>query len=110
MLRSMLVGLVLALLGWPVEAEATRQREELERFDLASLSYWRFIPDACGPAAYVLDGEGFAHRVHVGGYIGKHDGRVVRITEKSIELVELYPDDRGGWHEKTASIEERPAK
>ncbi|MFY2762490.1 pilus assembly protein PilP [Arenimonas sp. MALMAid1274] len=105
MTKNALLILLLAILLPLGNAGATRQKEALERYSLPSLSYWLFSKDVCGDAAYVLDADGYAHRVIVGSYIGRNQGRISKITEQAIELVELYPDGEGGLYEKTAQIE-----
>ena len=44
------------------------------------------------------------HRVAVGNYLGQNHGRVIRITEQRIDLVELIQDGAGRWMEREASM------
>ena len=79
-------------------------RYSLEQYELSTLTYWRFESSNCGPVALVVDPDGFIHQVVAGNYLGKNDGKVVKITENRIELLELTPDGNGGWLEKPAVI------
>ena len=82
-------------------AGATRTLGALERYELSTLTYWHYYKDKCnGPYAVVLDAEHYAYEVRPGSFIGKNDGKVVRITQHRIEIIELHPDGKGGWFEK----------
>jgi type IV pilus assembly protein PilP len=49
------------------------------------------------------------HRLKVGDYLGRNDGRVVAISEGEIDVVEIVPDGEGGWLERprTLTLKER---
>lgn len=44
------------------------------------------------------------HRLAVGDYLGPDHGRVTAIHERSIELVELFPDGQGAWLERPRTL------
>ena len=50
--------------------------------------------------AAVKSPDGTVHRLQVGNYLGRNHGRVVRITETSVEMREIVPDGKGGWEER----------
>ena len=64
-------------------AWATRQREALERYELSTLRVWRISkPGADGRRiACIQDAEHFAHLVQLGSYLGKHDGKIVQMSD-----------------------------
>jgi type IV pilus assembly protein PilP len=48
--------------------------------------------------------DGTIHRVQVGNYLGRNHGKVVGISEESIDLNEIIQDGQGGWQERTAAL------
>lgn len=44
------------------------------------------------------------HRLAVGDYLGPDHGRVTAIHDGYIELVELFPDERGAWLERSRTL------
>ncbi|MBV4453956.1 MULTISPECIES: pilus assembly protein PilP [Pseudomonas] len=44
------------------------------------------------------------HRLAIGDYLGPDHGRVTAIHERSIELVELFPDGQGAWRERPRTL------
>ena len=83
---------------------ADRPREPLEEFTLDSLVMVGTMGDGLARVALVMDPTGLVHRITVGRYMGKHDGRVVGVAEDRVNLVELTPNGRGGWEETTAAL------
>ncbi len=45
------------------------------------------------------------HRLSVGDYLGPDHGRITAIHDDHIELVELFPDERGAWLERPRTLE-----
>ena len=81
-----------------------RVREPLESFPLDGLKMSGTLGMAKGMEGLVRDPDGVVHRVHVGNYLGQNYGRITSINEDHIELVELVPNDSGGWMERQATI------
>ena len=52
----------------------------------------------------LLRGASGVHRLAVGDYLGADHGRVVRIHEGQLELVELFPDGEGAWLERPRTL------
>lgn len=44
------------------------------------------------------------YRVRRGMYIGQNDGRVTKVNEDRVELVELVSNGEGGWLERPAAL------
>ncbi|MNP76837.1 Pilus assembly protein, PilP [compost metagenome] len=52
----------------------------------------------------LLRGAGAVHRLKVGDYLGRNEGRVVSVSETRVEVVELVPDGQGAWLERPHSL------
>ena len=82
-----------------------RPRENLERFALDSLLMQGILQQDGGIWGLVFAREDKTlHRVAVGNYLGQNHGRVIRITEQRIDLIELIQDGAGRWMEREASL------
>ncbi len=44
------------------------------------------------------------HRVTIGNYMGQNYGRIVDISEQSVEMIEIIPNGLGGWRERDTSV------
>ncbi|MEP6880555.1 MAG: pilus assembly protein PilP [Dokdonella sp.] len=84
--------------------DQNRTREPLESFPLDGLKMVGTLGAANAPEGLLKDPEGVIRRVHVGNYIGQNYGRVTAINEAQIDLVELVPNQTGGWVERQTSI------
>ena len=49
--------------------------------------------------------DGTIHRVRVGNHMGRNYGKIIRIKESQIELLEIIPESTGGWRERKAALE-----
>ncbi|MEE9344299.1 MAG: pilus assembly protein PilP [Methylococcales bacterium] len=87
-----------------VRPDASRPKEELEMFALDALRMTGTLEQNNVIWALVKDSENKIHRVSAGNYLGKHDGRILRITEDKVELVEIVPDGPGAWREQQAFL------
>ena len=61
------------------------------------------LSNASGSFA-LLRGAGGIHRLQVGDYLGRNEGRVVTISESQIEVVEIVPDGAGAWLERPRTL------
>lgn len=84
--------------------DKSRPRQPLEFFPLDSLSMVGILEQHENQWALVKDPQNTVHRVQVGNYMGKSEGRVTEINESAIFLVEIIPDGIGGYIERDASI------
>lgn len=89
--------------------DSSRRKEELESYDLESLQMvgTLSIKGELWGLIRLGDGSNSVYRVHVGNYMGKNNGKIIRITENRIELIEIVPDQNksGVWIEKLAEKE-----
>lgn len=91
-----------------IRPDKTRHKEELESFSLETLSMvgtMAMKTDLWG-LVRVSDGSGTVHHVQVGNYMGRNYGKVTRIKENVIELMEIIPVEGkpGHWKEQQASL------
>ena len=84
--------------------DQNRTREPLESFPLDGLKMVGTLGSPSSPEGLLKDPEGVIRRVHVGNYVGQNYGRITAINEGQIDLVELVPNQTGGWTERQTSI------
>ncbi|MCH9698111.1 MAG: pilus assembly protein PilP [Gammaproteobacteria bacterium] len=87
-----------------VRPDASRPKEELETFALDSLRMTGTLEQNNVVWALVRDTENKIHRVSAGNYMGQNDGRILRVTEDKVELIEIVPDGPGAWREQQAFL------
>ena len=96
------VGAVLLMAS---SAFAETSREYLESFDINDLcilypknhqGFW---------VAKVRDPDDHFHTVIVGSYIGKNFGRITKISNDSVEVVEIIQDGVGGYVDRPLTLE-----
>jgi type IV pilus assembly protein PilP len=79
-------------------------KEPLEAYALDSLRMVGSIGAGATLEGLIKDTEATVHRVHRGNYMGQNNDKIVGITEGRIDLVELIPNETGGWMERHATI------
>ncbi|WP_428241378.1 pilus assembly protein PilP [Gynuella sp.] len=88
-----------------VKPDLDRPREILEDFRVESLVMVGTIAMSDGELwALIRDPENDIHRVHVGNYMGKNNGKVLNIAATQIDMMEIVPDGQGGWLERPRTI------
>ncbi len=87
-----------------IRPDSSRPKEELETFALDSLRMTGTLEQKDVMWALIKDSENKVHRVSAGNYLGKNDGRILRITEDKVELIEIVPDGPGAWREQQAFL------
>lgn len=86
------------------ELSSTRNREELEQYELDSLKMKGTLEDSGNLWGIVEDPDGVVHRVKMGNYVGRNVGKIVNIFEDRIELREIVKNSQGRWEEREAAI------
>ncbi|MCB1843825.1 MAG: pilus assembly protein PilP [Halioglobus sp.] len=90
--------------GNDTRPDRERSREYLEEFPLDSLRMVGTMELGGTNYGLVQTPAGIIERVVPGNYIGQNDGRIVRVTESEIELVEIISDGIGGYLEREAAV------
>lgn len=91
-----------------VAPDPGRARQFLEGFDIEQFEMVGTLSNSTSVFA-LLRGGGGVHRVKVGDYLGRNDGRIVSIGDSAVEVVEIVSDGRGAWRSRprTISLKER---
>ncbi len=81
-----------------------RNREALESFPLDALRFVGSLEKENSLWAIIISPDGLVHKVRVNNYMGQNFGKIIQVSESSIELVELIKDIRQGWVERETVI------
>ena len=81
-----------------------RNLEELETHPLDSLRMMGTLELNTELWGIILAPDGTIHRVQVGNYMGRNHGKIIGISEDSIDLNEIVDDGRGGYQERNAAL------
>lgn len=76
---------------------ANREKEVLERYSLASLSMQGSIGKQGQLWALIRTPNGQAVRVGLNQHMGLDQGRIIKITNTHVDLMETVPDGKGCW-------------
>jgi type IV pilus assembly protein PilP len=87
-----------------VHPDTARAKEELESYELDSLRMVGTVSQNGVLWGLVKAIDGTIHRVRVGNYMGRNFGKIIRIKDGEIELLEIIPDSPGGWRERKQSL------
>jgi len=86
-----------------VKPDPARVKQYLEGFNIEQFEMVGTISNAGGSFA-LLRGAGGVHRMKVGDYLGRNDGRIVAISGSQVDVVEIVPDGEGAWLERPRTI------
>lgn len=92
-----------AVLDDGIRPDPNRRKEELEAYSLDTLRMVGTLEQDEETWGLLKTSDGTIHRVAPGNYIGLHDGKITRISEEKIELIELVPTG-SGFLEKEAAV------
>jgi type IV pilus assembly protein PilP len=87
-----------------IRPDTERRKEELEAYTLDSLRMMGTLHDQKGLWGLVKAKDGTIHSVQVGNHMGQNYGKIIRILEDKIELMEIVPDKPGAWREQQATL------
>jgi type IV pilus assembly protein PilP len=83
-----------------ISPNVDRNREELERFTLESLTLVGMLNNEDGRWAIIRAPDSTIYRVRKGNYMGQNHGRILEISETEVKLKEIVADGIGGWIER----------
>lgn len=87
-----------------IKPDTERRKEELEAYPLDTLRMVGTLRNEKGYWGLVRARDGTIHRVQVGHHIGQNYGKILRILDDKIELMEIVPDKPGTWREQQSSL------
>lgn len=87
-----------------VKIDANRVKEYLEGYPLDSLGMVGTLNQKSSLWALIQTSDGTIQKVGVGNYMGKNHGKITKITESEITMLEKVSDRIGGYIERPASI------
>lgn len=90
--------------GTPSGISSNRPKEPLEMFPLDTLRMVGTVSAGNDQWGLVMASDGAVYRVEKGNYIGMNYGRIESITESGMEIIEIIPDNSGGWVERKAGV------
>lgn len=92
-----------------IAPEMTRRKEPLEAFPLDAMAMVGSLNKTGVPTA-LLKVDNLIYQIRIGNYLGQNYGKVVRITENSIQLREIAQDATGDWIERPVSLDLQEGK
>ena len=90
--------------GPKVTPDFNRVKHYLEGFTIGQLSMVGTLAREGTKFALVQDTEGSVTTVRSGDYMGADHGRILEVSDASIELIEIVPDGTGGWVERARTV------
>jgi type IV pilus assembly protein PilP len=84
--------------------DMNRRKEPLEDYPLDSLKMVGTLSRGKQSWGIIQTTDGAVYRVQTGNHLGQNFGRITRVTDEKIDLVELIQGAMGEWVEREASI------
>ncbi len=81
-----------------------RVREPLENFPLDTLRFKGTVTKNETKWGLIFAPDNTIHRVLEGNYMGSNHGRIITLSDGSINLTEIVPDGLGNYIERSAAI------
>lgn len=92
-----------------IAPEMARRKEPLEAYPIDVMTMVGSL-DKKGTPTALLKVDTLLYQVRVGNYIGQNYGKIIRISENSIQLREIVQDATGDWVERTTSLDLQEVK
>lgn len=89
-----------------VKPDLNRAPEALEAFAIADIQLVGTLAkaEAKNLNALMKAADGSVHVVTVGNYLGKNYGRIIKIDDDHVEIIEIVPSGDGGWIERPRTM------
>ena len=95
----------LASLTSGLRPDIDRIKEPLEDFPLDTLRLKGTIDDKEGIKwGLIFAPDNTIHRVIEGNYMGQNHGRIISVSDQTIELTEIVPDGLGNYIERSSAV------
>lgn len=86
-----------------IQSELNRRKEPLEAMPLDAMVMVGSLQKQGQPTALIKVDQ-LLYQVRVGNYLGQNYGKVLRITENSVQLREIIQDVTGEWIERNTEL------
>lgn len=86
-----------------IQSELNRRKEPLEALPLDAMAMVGSLQKQGQPTA-LIKVDKLLYQVRVGNYLGQNYGKVLRITENSVQLREIIQDVTGEWIERNTEL------
>jgi type IV pilus assembly protein PilP len=83
-----------------IKPNSVRNKEDLEQYALESLVMVGIMNNNGQNWAIIKAPDNNIYRVKKGNYMGKNNGKILKISESVIKLKEIVADGLGGWIER----------
>lgn len=87
-----------------VKPDQNRVKEQLESFNLESLSMVGTLEQKGQMWALIDDGQGSVHQVLTGNYMGRNHGRIIEVRHDSIAVLEIISNGKDSWIERPRTL------
>lgn len=87
-----------------IKPDVNRPKEALEEYPLDVLKMMGTLARGEETWSLIKAPDGAVYRVRPNDHVGQNYGKITRISDESIELVEIIEDGQGGWIERAASL------
>lgn len=84
--------------------DVSRRKEALEDYPLDALKMVGTLSRKRQTWAIVQAPDGTVHKAQVGNYLGENFGKITRISEEKVNLIETLQDPLGDWIKRKANL------
>jgi len=99
--QGQVVGKVKAKCDQP---DDSRTKEELEQYSVDNLLMKGTLADGKNLWALIQAPGGVVYRVSVGQHIGLNHGKIAKVTNNDIDVIEMVRDGSGCWNSRTTKL------
>ncbi|MEA1049348.1 pilus assembly protein PilP [Lamprobacter modestohalophilus] len=87
-----------------ISPDPLRRKEPLEGYSLDSLRMVGTLEQDQTRWALIMAPDGMLHRVRTGNYLGRNDGKIIRVDPTELLLTEIIEKAPGEWDQRQASM------
>jgi type IV pilus assembly protein PilP len=87
-----------------VRPDLNRSKEPLEEYPLDGLKLVGAVTYKGRQYAMIKAPDGVIHRVTIGDHMGQNYGKIIKVSEAEVSLIEIIPDGFGGFTERPSSL------
>ncbi|AQS40481.1 Tfp pilus assembly protein PilP [Shewanella psychrophila] len=88
-----------------LQPDLERRKGRLETYPLDNLMMRGTLSETDIIWALVETNDGSVYRLGIGEYLGLYNGRIAKVTQQMVEIIELIPDGSGCWTERLSNME-----